>query len=326
MKFISYAQNFEDLMLWRALGERVSQGFYVDVGANDPLTDSITKHFYDHGWHGINVEPLRNHWDDLQRDRERDTNLCVALGEASGEIILWDFDVRGWSTADTSVAENHSLNGHSKEQRVVPVTTLSEVLEKHASEVIHFLKIDVEGFESNVLQGADFEKFRPWIILVESTLPNSKVQCYEQWEPILLRAGYHFCYFDGLNRFYVANEHSDLDDAFAAPPNVFDEFVLYREVEVQNRLEQAILEVKGIDATITRTLGELELQKNEAAMLLQERSDLERTVQALQAVVEDKTTESEALKLSIHTMQNSRTWRCRDRVISMLRNLRLMHR
>ena len=32
MSFISYAQNFEDVMLWRAL-KHISEGFYIDIGA-----------------------------------------------------------------------------------------------------------------------------------------------------------------------------------------------------------------------------------------------------------------------------------------------------
>ncbi len=54
--FTSYAQNFEDVMLWRAL-RHIDQGYYIDVGAWSPELDSVTKAFYEHGWHGINVEP-----------------------------------------------------------------------------------------------------------------------------------------------------------------------------------------------------------------------------------------------------------------------------
>jgi hypothetical protein len=36
--FTSYAQNFEDVMLRRAL-KNVVHGFYVDVGAQDPIVD-----------------------------------------------------------------------------------------------------------------------------------------------------------------------------------------------------------------------------------------------------------------------------------------------
>jgi hypothetical protein len=41
----SYAQNFEDVMLWRALGH-VAQGFYIDLGAHDPVIDSVSHALY----------------------------------------------------------------------------------------------------------------------------------------------------------------------------------------------------------------------------------------------------------------------------------------
>ncbi len=36
--FISHAQNFEDVILWRAL-KHVQNGFYIDVGAQDPVIE-----------------------------------------------------------------------------------------------------------------------------------------------------------------------------------------------------------------------------------------------------------------------------------------------
>ncbi len=56
MGIVSYAQNLEDVMLWRALQE-VEGGFYLDVGAQDPVIDSVTRAFYDRGWCGVNLEP-----------------------------------------------------------------------------------------------------------------------------------------------------------------------------------------------------------------------------------------------------------------------------
>lgn len=53
----TYAQNFEDVLLWRAL-RHVPEGRYVDVGAGHPELHSVTKLFYDAGWSGINIEPV----------------------------------------------------------------------------------------------------------------------------------------------------------------------------------------------------------------------------------------------------------------------------
>ena len=87
------------------------------------------------------------------------------------------------------------------------------------------------------MTGADLCRFRPWIILIEATAPNSQEPTYQDWEDILLNANYHFAWFDGLNRFYVSSERLDLMSAFRVQPNVFDNFVTHTEVETHMQLE-----------------------------------------------------------------------------------------
>ena len=67
---------------------------------------------------------------------------------------------------------------------------------------------------------------RPWIVVVESTEPNSTVPNYQEWEPDLFRRGYRFVYFDGLNRFYLSEEHAELAVHFSCGPNLFDDFTV----------------------------------------------------------------------------------------------------
>ncbi|WP_176456637.1 FkbM family methyltransferase [Bordetella genomosp. 4] len=223
MNLVSYAQNLEDIMLWRAL-KSVSEGFYIDVGANDPETDSVTKLFYDRGWHGINIEPLQQHLKKLRADRPRDINLGCGAGAEPGQLKIWESNVRGWATMDAEVAARHEAEGNKGQWHTVDVRTLADICAEHGPADIHFLKIDVEGFEYEVLRGMDFTRFRPWIVVAEATLPNSRIESYAQWETLLLQAGYLHAYSDGLNRFYVANEHQDLLEALKYPPNVFDAF------------------------------------------------------------------------------------------------------
>lgn len=238
MAFVSYAQNFEDVMLWRALNE-VAQGFYIDVGANDPDIDSVTKAFYIRGWRGINVEPLQSHWKDLMRERPEDINLRCAAGMSRGEMDIWESDVRGWASLSSEVIEKHESKGRAGTVYKVPVLSLTEICNDHAPSDIHFLKVDVEGFEKSVLEGLDFRKYRPWIVVVEATEPNSTVENYMQWEPALISCGYVFSYADGLNRFYVAQERSELREKLHYPPNVFDRFVRYSQVEAERRATAA---------------------------------------------------------------------------------------
>lgn len=238
MSFVSYSQNFEDVILWRAL-KNVQNGFYIDVGANDPKIDSVTQAFYERGWRGINIEPLPSHCKDLFRERPRDINLQCAAGAEVGEVDVFECDVRGWATAAADVAEQHAAQGRKRVLHRVQVFPLKDICSQHVAGDIHFLKIDVEGFEKSVIDGMDFSRFRPWILLIEATKPNSIEEDHLKWEGSVLASRYFFAYADGLNRFYVSDEHSDLLGMFRYPPNPFDDFVCVEYVNSESRAVQA---------------------------------------------------------------------------------------
>jgi FkbM family methyltransferase len=261
MTFISYAQNFEDVMLWRTL-KHIECGFYIDVGANDPSIESVTKAFYERGWNGINIEPISTHFTDLQRERSRDINLRCAVGASKGEIEIWECDVRGWASVDKLAIEKHTAMGKIGKYHQVSMVTLAEICEQYALHEIHFLKIDVEGFERSVLEGMDFGRFRPWIVVVEATRPNSTEEVYFQWEELLVETNYVFVYADGLNRYYLAREHEELAEAFKYPPNVFDDFVKVEWVEAKMEIQQA--EAKAQQAEAKAQQAEAKAQQAEA--------------------------------------------------------------
>jgi FkbM family methyltransferase len=198
MSFISYAQNFEDVVLWRALKD-VDKGFYIDVGANDPVVDSVTKSFYDRGWSGINIEPLSEFFNKLKVGRPRDINLNVVCTSSNGSIEFYEFEGTGLSTINNLTAAKHQLNGLRYEKKIVECKTLDSILEAHQVDCIHFLKIDVEGAEKDVLDGINLNKNKPWVILLEANEPLIKTERKVAWEHILIDAGYKFTYFDGLN-------------------------------------------------------------------------------------------------------------------------------
>jgi FkbM family methyltransferase len=226
MTFVSYAQNFEDVMLWRAL-KHIEKGFYVDVGAQHPVIDSVSQAFYERGWRGVHIEPVPQYAELLRKDRADETVLQVALADAEGTLELNVIPDTGLSTAVNAYAQRHLANRGFAHQRIqVPVLTLTSALRLWAGKDIHWLKIDVEGLEEQVIKGWDSQILRPWIILVEATTPDLPAGDYAGWEPILTAADYQFVYFDGLNRFYVSKEHSELAESFSCPPNYFDDVVV----------------------------------------------------------------------------------------------------
>ncbi len=234
--FVSYAQNCEDVVLWRALKD-VGRGFYVDCGAYHPTRHSVTRAFYERGWRGMNVEPVTTLLENFITQRPRDINLGVALADRSrGMTEFYEIAGSGLSTLDAVVARQHAKCGFVARKTAARTATLAEVLDEFAPPEIHFLKIDVEGAEQLVLSGMDFGRFRPWIVVVEATRPLTQEINASAWEYLLLNADYAFAYFDGLNRFYIANEHRNRAAVLAVPPNVFDHFVNLEQAEEINRV------------------------------------------------------------------------------------------
>lgn len=226
---ISFAQNHEDVLLARALSDTDS-GFYIDVGAYDPTYDSVTRHFYDVGWHGINIEPQASYAAKLREARPRDLTLEIALSDHDGSAILYDVSVGdGVATIDDIQArrfdEEYTIIGRSP----VQVMTLADVCAQHCDPrtPISFLKVDVEGHERAVLAGADWERWQPRIVLVEATEPMTTRPSHESWEPILLGAGYVFVQFDGLNRWYTRRDEHRLIERLSVPVNVLDYYEPY---------------------------------------------------------------------------------------------------
>jgi FkbM family methyltransferase len=251
MTFVSYAQNQEDVLLWRAL-RHVGEGFYIDVGANDPVEHSVTKAFYDRGWHGVNIEPLSRHQRRLCEERPRDINLAEAAGADDGELVLFDVpEVAGLATSDAEAAEDLRTKGYHVMPLTVPVRTLTTICEELAVGEIHFLKVDVEGAEAEVLGGMDLARWRPWILVVEATAPETQVASHEEWEQILMRHRYQFAHFDGLNRYYVSGEHKELVEALATQPNVFDDFITAHQLEATEAAQQAEAELAAIRASLS---------------------------------------------------------------------------
>lgn len=212
MRFESYAQEWEDLILYVALQD-VEKGFYIDVGANDPVDLSVTKFFYDRGWNGINIEPLQSKCALLANERQRDINLCVGIDVKRGRKELITGGVL--TTFSEDIAEAGGFRDGHKYMKTM--LTLSDVYERYCAvkQQIHFCKIDVEGYETNVLKGINtWGTYRPWIFVVEAAKPGTDIPCYEEWEPVLLSNGYILAYKTNINRFYLAEEKEYLLERF----------------------------------------------------------------------------------------------------------------
>ena len=225
MRFVSYAQNFEDVRLWRAFQD-VKNGFYVDIGAQDPVIDSVSLAFHERGWHGIHVEPSLHYSQMLRQARPGDVVIQAAVCDSYGVVPFFEVANAGLSTIDPLIAAQHREAGFEIAESHAPCITLDAVLDACKTEVIHWLKIDVEGAEHSVLKSWRASSRKPLVVVIESTLPLSQIESNRRWEELLIERGYSDVAFDGLNRYYVTVGRDDLASSLRAAPSLFDQFEL----------------------------------------------------------------------------------------------------
>lgn len=195
----TYAQHGEDTRLWSYFDGK-KNGHYIDIGANDPVIDSVSKSFYDAGWRGINVEPLVGHATALRKAQPKSKTVQCAIGEDTrfGCFMYYDPERPGLTTLDAENAQRLGLPVRLETRTV----TLANLCDAFAKWPIDWMKIDVEGWERQVIASGDWERFRPTIVVVEATVPMTDTPSHEEWEPLLLAADYELVDFDGLNRWY----------------------------------------------------------------------------------------------------------------------------
>ncbi len=145
---LSYRLPYDDgTTVLQTLFNDIRSGIYIDVGAGDADIGSITKSFYDSGWHGINIEPIPHLCKKLSKERHRDINLELAIGSFNGTVSFHEV-LTGWalSTIDFDNANIFSQK-HEVYSYTVQQQTLDEICAKYKNEieVVHFLKVDVEG-------------------------------------------------------------------------------------------------------------------------------------------------------------------------------------
>ena len=243
MTYISHSQNFEDYRLYRAF-QTLATGYYIDIGAYDPIYHSVSYNFYEQGWRGVNVEPTFQSFSKLLQQRPNDINLQKFVTDTSSRVRLFVVPNSGLSTSnrDNLKAIENISSIEILEEMVEPIS-LNEVFGKLQGKLIHWLKIDVEGAEHEVLKSWGNNTCRPLVVVVEGTIPSSAKVSDHKWDSELISRGYLKSYFDGLNSFYCLGSCAEIHQALSNPISIFDDVIKYEEYK-QKMFIQKILEIQ----------------------------------------------------------------------------------
>lgn len=288
---VSYAQNGEDLIVAGFFPD-IDKGFYVDVGANHPVRHSVTKLLYDKGWHGINIEPNIDLFRLVEKYRPNDVNLNIGIAGKEGMLELRVYHSRdglaGLSTFTSEIKEEytHQENEDTKNftDVVVKTVSLAQLFKKQKVGSIHFLKVDVEGFENEVLRSNDWNKYRPILLCIESN------HLVNDWHDYLKEQNYTVVFNDGLNDYLLANEELSRRDKFDyAKTMLLDKPVINSDLaEVLEGIEKRVNYSEHQYNIASANLSKLEhehdklvAERNELTWTLQQYNSISRLARAL---------------------------------------------
>jgi FkbM family methyltransferase len=156
-------------------------GTFVELGAFDGINQNNTYWLeQNRGWRGILIEPIPEVFRRCVANRPLATVVncaCVApdYGERDIEMVYSGLMsiVRGARLSDEAdeawVARGEQLQQLQRYSVRVPVRTLTSVLAEYSRRPIDLLSLDVEGYELQVVQGLDLDRFRPRNILIEES-------------------------------------------------------------------------------------------------------------------------------------------------------------
>jgi FkbM family methyltransferase len=178
----SYAASGEDLLAWSWISRvetDVSRIRYLDIGAAHPTHLSNTFLFYRRGASGVLIEPDPDQAKRLALARPRDVvvnagaafNGCARLTLTKTTNPLFNSFSR--ERAMSVVEQSRSWHPSQRQEIVDSVEAelipSNDLLARHFSSApLHFLSIDVEGVDFDVLRSIDFCRFSPLLVCIEA--------------------------------------------------------------------------------------------------------------------------------------------------------------
>lgn len=189
-----YSQFGQDKWVIGSVFPGVKDGYFVDIGAGDGIYISNTKALEDLGWKGIAVEPFPTHFENRK---------CLlfkeVVGSRKGQIV--EFNLAG---LNGGIGDHLAPGNPAKQAKSVKLvtTTIGDILERaKAPTFIHFVSLDTEGSEYEILKAFPFNRYRvgAWAIEHNNEEPNRT-----NVRKLLEANGYRFARQQIVDDWYVA--------------------------------------------------------------------------------------------------------------------------
>ena len=194
-----YSQDDEETLIRAFFADRRT-GFFLDVGAGDPIRHSTTYYLEKHlGWSGIAVDAIAEYASDYSRERPATHFFNYFAGDKSD--ATHDFFVS--EDRNFSSATGADPRGGAYQKRKVATITLDNLLKREKVERFDFLSMDIEGSEPVALRGLDIARFRPELVCVEISSPEAGHAIAEYFALRGCREVSAYRAVDTINRYYT---------------------------------------------------------------------------------------------------------------------------
>ena len=192
----------EKKLIREYFGQKIN-GVFVEVGANDPTSPESQSHHLEVelDWTGLLIEPIP-YLAALARQERPKATVCEYACTSPDKVGFLELLIpkvgNELMTGHASVEANIDDHNYREFEKIrVQALTLSSICASNQIESIDLLSIDVEGAELEVLLGADLERFKPKLILLEDK------HFYLVKHRFLTKAGYVLAQRVNLNCWYV---------------------------------------------------------------------------------------------------------------------------
>lgn len=213
------SQYGEDVLLWEVLG-RPARGRFIEVGAFDGRTLSVSWFFEQLGWTGLLIEANPGRARQCATNRPASRVVHAALGPrgahgTAGFVVPRDQEMLAYLTSDAAHRARVERESTGLDRIDVPVTTMDALLDDHgaaaspddAGAPIDFAVIDVEGGEPELLDGFDLDRHRPRVLVIED---NAISQPSTPLTTAMTGRGYIEAARLWVNRIYVRQDEPDM--------------------------------------------------------------------------------------------------------------------